>query len=34
MALAHDMAAAQWPPSWAEPPPADTTAHKDKQAAL
>jgi membrane peptidoglycan carboxypeptidase len=35
LALAEAMGASDWSPTWAEPaPPADTTARKDKQAAL
>ena len=35
LALSQDIAAAAWPPTWAEPkPPADTTQRKDKQVAL
>ena len=35
LALAEDMAASDWPATWAEPEPAaDTTVRKDKQVAL
>jgi hypothetical protein len=34
LALAEDMAATDWPATWAEPAAADTTVRKDKQVAL